>query len=112
MVKVSKKAVVQEQGRIERCHRCSGIMIQERGFELDSFNQQCVNCGDRIDPGILVIAGHKVRTISRAKKPKGCLQGRGKPVSTKRTQMSPGMRQSLLYDGASCHLDFDWITPT
>lgn len=38
---------------IHWCHRCGGLMIREKVFELGSFDWRCVSCGDRIDPIIL-----------------------------------------------------------
>jgi tRNA(Ile2) C34 agmatinyltransferase TiaS len=53
MVKVSKKSAVQQQGHGGRCHRCGGLMVEERVFELGSIDWRCVSCGERIDPVIL-----------------------------------------------------------
>ena len=52
-VKVLKSASAQERGRAEQCHRCGGLMIQEKVFEIGSFDWHCVSCGERIDPVIL-----------------------------------------------------------
>jgi hypothetical protein len=38
---------------VHRCHRCAGLMVQEKVFELGSFDWRCVSCGERIDPVIL-----------------------------------------------------------
>lgn len=35
------------------CHRCGGLMVREKVFELSSFDWHCVSCGERIDPVIL-----------------------------------------------------------
>lgn len=53
VLNTSKSFVAQEQRRVDRCHRCGGILIQERVFELGSFDWHCVSCGERIDPVIL-----------------------------------------------------------
>lgn len=50
---VSQSFVVREKRRADRCHRCGGFMIQEKVFEIGSFDWHCVSCGDRIDPVIL-----------------------------------------------------------
>lgn len=52
VVNVSKSFVAQKR-RVERCHRCGGLMIQEKVFEIGSFDWHCVSCGERIDPVIL-----------------------------------------------------------
>lgn len=53
MIKAPKMAIVREQRQINRCHRCGGLMVQEKVFELGSFDWRCVSCGERIDPVIL-----------------------------------------------------------
>lgn len=53
MVKVLKSASAREQGRVDHCHRCGGLMMQEKVFELGSFDWHCVSCGDRLDPVII-----------------------------------------------------------
>lgn len=53
MVKVSKTFLVSEQGRTDRCHRCGGLMVQEKVFELGVCDWRCVSCGERVDPVIL-----------------------------------------------------------
>ena len=53
VVKVLKSAIAQEQGQVEHCHRCGGLMVQEKVFELGSFDRRCVSCGERVDPVIL-----------------------------------------------------------
>ena len=53
VVNASKSFVAQKQRQAERCHRCGGLMIQEKVFEIGSFDWHCVSCGERIDPVIL-----------------------------------------------------------
>lgn len=53
MAKASKMFVARAQRRIDRCHRCGGMMVQEEVFELGSFDWHCVSCGERVDPVIL-----------------------------------------------------------
>jgi len=53
MVKAPNMFVAREQRRIDRCHRCGGMMVQEKVFELGSFDWHCVSCGERVDPVIL-----------------------------------------------------------
>lgn len=42
-----------QRDRSTRCHRCGGLMVQEKVFELGSFDWHCVSCGERVDPVIL-----------------------------------------------------------
>lgn len=66
MVKVSKKpgkTAVQREVRPDRCHRCGGLMVPERVFELGSHDWRCVSCGERIDP---VILSHRQKNLARA----------------------------------------------
>ncbi|MCP9440687.1 MAG: hypothetical protein NNA20_09600 [Nitrospira sp.] len=51
MVEVPKKT--QEPSGITHCHRCGGLMVQEKVIELHLFEWRCVSCGERIDPVIL-----------------------------------------------------------
>jgi hypothetical protein len=53
VVNVSKSFVAQKQRRADRCHRCGGVMIPEKVFEIGSIDWHCVSCGERIDPVIL-----------------------------------------------------------
>lgn len=62
MVKVSKGSVVQ-QLRVDRCHRCGGLMVPERVVEMHSDDWRCVSCGERVDPVILV---HRQKNVARA----------------------------------------------
>lgn len=63
MVKVSKTSVTQKQGCVDRCHRCGGLMVPERVFEIGSVDWRCVSCGERIDP---VILEHRRQELARA----------------------------------------------
>ncbi|MEM4297457.1 MAG: hypothetical protein QW815_03725 [Nitrososphaerota archaeon] len=51
MVDVPKN--VEEYCLTNRCHRCGGLMVQEKVIELGLFDWRCVSCGERIDPVIL-----------------------------------------------------------
>ncbi len=53
VTKVPRETTTREY-RSNRCHRCGGLMIQEKVFEIGSFDWHCVSCGERIDPVILV----------------------------------------------------------
>ncbi len=53
MVKVAKVPLTQRQANAEHCHRCGGLMIPEKVFELGAYDWRCVSCGERIDPVIL-----------------------------------------------------------
>ncbi len=61
MTKVSKTSVAQ-QGRIDCCHRCGGLMVSEEVHELGTFDWHCVSCGERIDP---VILAHRQKDLAR-----------------------------------------------
>lgn len=39
--------------RTDRCHRCGGLMVPEKVFEIGSFDWHCISCGERIAPVIL-----------------------------------------------------------
>jgi hypothetical protein len=54
VVNISKSFVAQKQRRADRCHRCGGLMVPEKVFEIGSFDWHCVSCGERIDPVILI----------------------------------------------------------
>lgn len=62
MVNVSKKAVAQQQAHGDHCHRCGGLMVPEKVFEIGSFNWRCISCGERIDP---VILAHRKKDVAR-----------------------------------------------
>ena len=62
MVNVSKRSVAQQQDHGDCCHRCGGLMVAERGFEVGSVNWRCVSCGERIDP---VILAHRRKKAAR-----------------------------------------------
>ncbi|MBH0202339.1 MAG: hypothetical protein HP496_08610 [Nitrospira sp.] len=52
-VSVSQSFVAQKQRQADRCHRCGGLMVPEKVFEIGSIDWHCVSCGERIDPVIL-----------------------------------------------------------
>ena len=52
VTKVPKVTTTQEH-RSSRCHRCGGLMVPEKVFEIGSFDWHCVSCGERIDAVIL-----------------------------------------------------------
>ncbi len=52
MIKTSREGIGKSLAS-ECCHRCGGLMVSEKVFELGAFNWRCVSCGDRIDPIIL-----------------------------------------------------------
>ncbi len=62
MTKVSKASASQAL-RIDHCHRCGGLMVREKIFEIGSFDWRCVSCGERIDP---VILAHRQKELARA----------------------------------------------
>ncbi len=53
VIGASQSVIARKQRHVERCHRCGGLMIQEKVFEIGSFDWHCVSCGERIDPVIL-----------------------------------------------------------
>ncbi len=53
MVQAQNISIPRGQKRIDRCHRCGGMMVQEKVFELGSFDWHCVSCGERVDHVIL-----------------------------------------------------------
>jgi hypothetical protein len=64
--------------RTDRCHRCGGLMVPEKVFEIGSFDWHCVSCGERIDPVILAhrhTQGPKDIAFDEAEK---LFSGRGK----------------------------------
>jgi hypothetical protein len=75
MVKVSKTSIAQQQDRVDRCHRCGGLMVPEQVFEIGSIDWRCVSCGERIDPVILT---HRKQELARAEAEK-MFVGHGKP---------------------------------
>ena len=52
-VNVSKSFIAQKQQRADRCHRCGGLMVPEKVFEIGAIDWHCLSCGERIDPVIL-----------------------------------------------------------
>ena len=63
MVKISKTSVAHQADRADHCHRCGGLMVPERVFEIASIDWRCVSCGERIDP---VILAHRKQELARA----------------------------------------------
>lgn len=66
MVKMSKKPAnenIRPEVHPDRCHRCGGLMVPERVFELGTDDWRCVMCGERIDP---VILAHRQKHLARA----------------------------------------------
>ena len=66
MVKIARTATVRQEAPIDRCHRCGGLMVPEKVFELGAFDWRCVSCGERVDP---VILAHR-----EAHRPKGLVR--------------------------------------
>ena len=56
------RVVAAKKADIDRCHRCGGLMVQEKIFEIGSFDWRCVSCGERIDP---VILAHRQKELAR-----------------------------------------------
>ena len=75
MVNVSKPSATQQQDRVDRCHRCGGLMVPEQVFEIGGFDWHCVSCGERIDP---VILAHRKKEVAHAEAEK-LFVGHGKP---------------------------------
>lgn len=69
------KTIVTKTARLDRCHRCSGLMMPERVFEIGSVDWHCVSCGERVDP---VILAHRQKDVARAEAEK-LFVGHGKP---------------------------------
>lgn len=66
MVKASKTCIVREEKEVDRCHRCGGLMVSEKVFELGSFDWRCVSCGERVDPVILAHRrAHHSKSLAR-----------------------------------------------
>lgn len=64
MVKLSQKSVVRPEARVDRCHRCGGLMVPEPVFEIGSVDWRCISCGERIDP---VILAHRQGSVPHSK---------------------------------------------
>jgi tRNA(Ile2) C34 agmatinyltransferase TiaS len=56
------KVVAAKNTQTDQCHRCGGLMLEERVSEIGSNNWRCVSCGERIDP---VILAHRQKDIAR-----------------------------------------------
>lgn len=79
MVKVARTSAVRREPSIDRCHRCGGLMVPEKVFELSSFDWRCVSCGERIDPVILAHReAHRPKSLAREEAEK-LFVGHGKP---------------------------------
>jgi len=78
MVTVLKSSVIQEGARVDRCHRCGGLMVQEKVFELGSFDWHCVSCGERIDPVVLAHREAHRRSSFTGEEAGKLLAGKGK----------------------------------
>lgn len=78
MATVLKSSAIREEARVDRCHRCNGLMVRERVFEIGSFDWRCVSCGERIDPVILAHReGHHPSSLAREEGRK-CFAGENK----------------------------------
>lgn len=79
MVNVLKSSAARQATRVDRCHRCGGLMVQERVFESGSFDWRCVSCGERIDPVILAHRQvHRPKSLAHDEAEKLFI-GHGKP---------------------------------
>jgi tRNA(Ile2) C34 agmatinyltransferase TiaS len=79
MVNVLKSSATRQEARVDRCHRCGGLMVQERVFEIGSVDWRCVSCGERIDPVILAHRQvHRPKRLAREEAEKLFI-GHGKP---------------------------------
>ncbi len=47
------KGAIPKRVQTDRCHRCGGLMVEEKVFDLGSFDWHCVSCGERVDSVIL-----------------------------------------------------------
>jgi tRNA(Ile2) C34 agmatinyltransferase TiaS len=66
MIKVARTAAVRQARSTDRCHRCGGLMVPEKVFELGSFDWRCVSCGERVDPVILAHReAHRPKSFAR-----------------------------------------------
>jgi hypothetical protein len=68
------KVVAAKRADLSRCHRCGGLMLEEKIFEIGSFEWRCVSCGERIDP---VILAHRQKALARGEAEK-LFAGKGK----------------------------------
>ena len=59
-----------KDARTNRCHRCGGLMLEDRGCQIGLIEWRCVSCGERIDPVILAHR-HEVFTRIEADAPLG-----------------------------------------
>ena len=56
------KVIAAMKTQTDQCHRCGGLMVEERVSELGSSNWRCVSCGERIDH---VILAHRRKGLAR-----------------------------------------------
>jgi ribosomal protein L37AE/L43A len=56
------KVVAAKNTQTDWCHRCGGLMLEERVSEIGSINWRCVSCGERIAP---VILAHRQKDLAR-----------------------------------------------
>jgi len=68
------KVVAASKAQTDRCHRCGGLMVPEKVFEIGSFDWRCVTCGERIDP---VILAHRQKELAKVEAEK-LFAGKGK----------------------------------
>jgi hypothetical protein len=68
------KVATAKKADLDRCHRCGGLMLEEKIFEIGSFEWRCVSCGERIDPVILT---HREKALARVEAEK-LFAGKGK----------------------------------
>ena len=68
------KVVAAKKAYLDRCHRCGGLMVEEKVFEFGAIDWRCVSCGERIDP---VILAHRQKDLARAEAEK-LFAGKGK----------------------------------
>lgn len=69
------RTLLTKTARLDRCHRCGGLMVPEQVFETGSVDWHCVSCGERIDP---VILSHRQQDLARVEAER-LFVGHGKP---------------------------------
>jgi len=68
------KVSATKKANLDRCHRCGGLMLEEKIFEIGLIEWRCVICGERIDPVILT---HRQKAFARVEAEK-LFAGKGK----------------------------------
>ena len=53
----------------DQCHRCGGLMVPEKVFEIGSIDWHCISCGERVDR---VILAHRQRDPAKVGDGKVC----------------------------------------